>query len=299
MSRGDANAGGLSRSIEFDADADAAPVAGAPFPVLIDPRRLRDTAAEDEDGAQPHIEGARPVGARRDRFGVGHRRGDRLLLYRRQKICADQLERRGFYIAKGVRRLAMSTKNKIRASQSWDDVFNGKDRDGNLTYDGSRKQTRGNEPWHEEVLPLLEADFRALGVLACSDGREKALNRLVSLKSTRCRTKGKQHQPRHADSAQKDSLRGELPHDVPLAALLAIQGRTQLHVWPFDTDKEEIVELEDGDLLIFRGDLGHAGAEYNEEDMHGGVHLRLHVYIDSPLIERQMDSDGVPLTFPF
>jgi len=222
-----------------------------------------------------------------------------LLLYRRQKICADQLERRGFYIAKGVRRLAMSTKNKIRASQSWEDVFNGMDRDGNLTYDGSRKQTRGNEPWHEEVLPLLEADFRALGVLACSDGREKALSRLVSLKSTRCRTKGKQHQPRHADSAPKDSLRGELPHDVPLAALLAIQGRTRLHVWPFDTDKEEIVELEDGDLLIFRGDLGHAGAEYNEEDMHGGVHLRLHVYIDSPLIERQMDSDGVPLTFPF
>ena len=60
-----------------------------------------------------------------------------------------------------------------------------------------------------------------------------------------------------------------------------------------------MIESEEGDLLVFRGDLGHAGAEYGDGDLEDGVHLRLHVYIDSYLIQRETDSDGVPLTFPY
>ena len=216
-----------------------------------------------------------------------------------QQRCAVELERRGFYVVRGTERLSEDTKAKIRASKGWENVFNGKDGKGRLTHDGARQQTSGEEDWHQEVQTLLTADLRELGVLQCSDGSEKALNRLVALKSTRRRKKGKKHQPWHADSAPRNSLRDQPPQDVPLAALLAIQTRTRLYVRPFDTDTEEIVELDEGDLLIFRGDLGHAGAEYDEDDLIDGMHLRLHVYIDSPLIERQKDTDGVPLTFPF
>merc|ERR1719498_230407 len=54
------------------------------------------------------------------------------LLYRRQKHCAEQLERRGFFIAKGIPRLGTNAKAKIRASKSWEKVFNGRNRRGQL-----------------------------------------------------------------------------------------------------------------------------------------------------------------------
>ena len=254
------------------------------------------SACPDEAAAvllQSHVRGWR---LRKARKAVPTRTGPP----NEQQRCASALEHRGFYVARGARRLSADTKAKIQGSKGWENVFNGKDGKGRLTlHDDTRQQTSGEEDWHPEVLPLLEAEFRELGILQCSDGREKTLNRLVSLKSTRRRKKGKKHQPWHADSAPRDSLRDEPPQDVPLAALLAIQARTRLYVRPFDTDAEEVVELDEGDLLIFRGDLGHAGAEYDEEDLIDGMHLRLHVYIDSPLIQRQKESDGVPSTFPF
>ena len=39
--------------------------------------------------------------------------------------------------------------------------------------------------------------------------------------------------------------------------------------------------LNAGDLIIFRGDLSHAGAAYEEDN------VRVHVYIDSPLYPRE------------
>lgn len=51
--------------------------------------------------------------------------------------------------------------------------------------------------------------------------------------------------------------------------------------------------LNEGDMIIYRGDLGHTGAEYDDENW------RLHVYIDSSVIERAMDEDGSTLTVPF
>lgn len=64
---------------------------------------------------------------------------------------------------------------------------------------------------------------------------------------------------------------------MPLAAIVALQDGTRLHVWSFDTGKEEAVTLDEGDVIVFRGDLGHAGSEYDEENW------RLHIYIDSPV----------------
>lgn len=212
--------------------------------------------------------------------------------------CADEMQRRGFYIVKGAHQVSESTKAEIRASKAWENIFNGRSRNGKLTHDGFRRQTQGDEGWESQVKPHLKETLRELGVLECSDGQEKTLNILVALKSLQ-RAKKKRHQPRHADSANRNSLRESNPKDVPSAALLAIQPRTRLHVWPFDTDREEVVEMDEGDLIIFRGDLGHAGAEYDEEDLIDGAHLRLHVYIDSPLVVRQTDEHDETLTFPF
>lgn len=71
--------------------------------------------------------------------------------------------------------------------------------------------------------------------------------------------------------------------DVPLVALYATQ-EAKLHVVPFDTGVEEVVELEEGDLIVFRGDLAHAGAAYSEDN------LRLHIYFDSRLHPRVPDA---------
>jgi len=67
--------------------------------------------------------------------------------------------------------------------------------------------------------------------------------------------------------------------DVPLVMLLATQDGTPFHVRPFN-GAEKTITLNAGDLVIFRGDLSHAGAAFDEDN------YRLHVYIDSPVHPR-------------
>jgi len=93
----------------------------------------------------------------------------------------------------------------------------------------------------------------------------------------------------HADSAApKRYLDAEVPWgDVPLVMLLAIEDGTPFHVRPFDAEAgaELKLTLAKGDLVIFRGDLSHAGGEYKDKD-----NLRLHVYVDSKLHKRSPDA---------
>ena len=92
--------------------------------------------------------------------------------------------------------------------------------------------------------------------------------------------------PLHADSCEPNSHRASHAPwgDAHLAMLIALQDGTQLHVCPFDKDgKEETITLNAGDVLIFRGDLIHAGAEYGE------LNVRIHVYIDSPCAPEPRD----------
>ena len=55
-----------------------------------------------------------------------------------------------------------------------------------------------------------------------------------------------------------------------------VQGRGRTFV-PIEPNK---IELSSGDAIIFRGDLVHAGAEYESEN------IRIHCYIDSKLVPR-------------
>lgn len=86
------------------------------------------------------------------------------------------------------------------------------------------------------------------------------------------------------------------PGEQPLGVLTALEpGGARLRVWPgsfrLHTDRggggaiaPRDVELRQGDVLLFRGDLVHAGAAYAERN------LRLHAYADSPAFPRRADS---------
>ena len=100
-------------------------------------------------------------------------------------------------------------------------------------------------------------------------------------------------QPRHADSAPRNSYQGQPWGDVPKVAWYATADDSHLHVYPFDQEDEVTLTVKKGTLVIFRGDLGHAGAA------HSGLNKdRGHVYIDSPVLRRKKEN-GLTLTFKF
>ena len=81
----------------------------------------------------------------------------------------------------------------------------------------------------------------------------------------------------HADSARKDMLSAVAYEDVPLALIYALQDDTPLHIFNRFSHTSQVVMLKRGELLVFRGDLGHAGAAYGSV-----ANERIHAYVDSP-----------------
>ena len=66
-------------------------------------------------------------------------------------------------------------------------------------------------------------------------------------------------------------------NEIPLSVVVALEGGTTFHFYPpgMPTDGEGIViSLEAGDMVVFRGDLLHAGAGYEVRNR------RLHMYLD-------------------
>ena len=85
--------------------------------------------------------------------------------------------------------------------------------------------------------------------------------------------------PPHADSCEPNShVSARAPWaNAHLAVITALQDGTKLHIYPFDRGGEcEMRRLNKGDVLVFRGDLIHFGAEYDK------LNIRIHSYIDSP-----------------
>lgn len=73
----------------------------------------------------------------------------------------------------------------------------------------------------------------------------------------------------------------------PLGCLLALESGTKLVVWPgsnnFDTEKTYLrteVTLNAGDVLLFRADLLHAGAAYDQSN------IRVHCFLDRRAYKR-------------
>lgn len=105
---------------------------------------------------------------------------------------------------------------------------------------------------------------------------------------------GCQIQAAHTDYVPDDALRSTSDDTVPLLAVIALQPATTLEVWPAShrlirrtrltrvTPKiaRHTITLGTGDVIIFRGDLVHAGSPYAARN------IRLHAYIDHPTVPR-------------
>ena len=87
--------------------------------------------------------------------------------------------------------------------------------------------------------------------------------------------------PREATFPSAETTRVGFPSaaDVPLSVLLAVMEGTKLWVFPrgcADDEAAFVVRLDVGEILVWRGDLVHAGAGYSCE------HVRIHAYVDPP-----------------
>ncbi len=96
----------------------------------------------------------------------------------------------------------------------------------------------------------------------------------------------------HTDYIPDEELLSCTPEDRPLLCVFALENNTKLIVWPgshkllhgrgrsMKPIEPHTVWLDAGDAIVFRGDLVHAGAEYETEN------IRLHCYIDSKAVNR-------------
>lgn len=102
-----------------------------------------------------------------------------------------------------------------------------------------------------------------------------------------------QEQSPHTDYILDNNLLSLEDNEIPLAMLLALQDNTKLNVWIGSIKKynktinKTIVNLNKGDILIFRADFIHAGSEYIEEN------IRLHSFLDNPKIKRRRNATNV------
>ena len=116
------------------------------------------------------------------------------------------------------------------------------------------------------------------------------------------RLKGVLRQQWHADAAQANSLTQQDPDEaldefdaLPLSALHPLSpGGSTILIVPSDTRVPSQAFVPTGHVLIWRGDLEHAGDEFL-----GADNIALFTYIMPPaaLFEMERDEDGATLTF--
>lgn len=106
---------------------------------------------------------------------------------------------------------------------------------------------------------------------------------------------GCQEQAAHCDYVPDPSLATASDEQMPLSAIVALMDGTKLNVWPnsirlasMNEDllakvkpvRCQVIKMNKGDTLIFRGDLVHAGSSYDE------ANSRLHAFMDSDHVPR-------------
>ena len=193
------------------------------------------------------------------------------------------LHTQGWTVLPGKTLLPPKTLTDIRAS-TFGGIFNGQDAGEKPT----RLQGRSSV-WAPGLELLLAERLRPHGLLACSDPTvEKAVADCYALKSVACADSPEEaavagRQPVHSDAPEprasdRVARLSELADaDVPLSCILAVMPRTCFWVYPNGcTGGPELLRLDVGELLVWRGDLAHAGAGYAEE------HYRVHAYLDAP-----------------
>jgi hypothetical protein len=81
--------------------------------------------------------------------------------------------------------------------------------------------------------------------------------------------------------------------DVPLGCLIALEEGASFVIWPRSIRSNYVkdsinVVLRPGDIIVFRGDLVHAGAAYQE------TNHRIHCYLDSSRRKRPTNQTFFP-----
>ena len=125
--------------------------------------------------------------------------------------------------------------------------------------------------WAWVISTMLMESVRPFGFLSDPSGRDKPWDLCVKMTST----PGGPNQPRHADSAPRDSLHKMDDRKLPWALLFATEEGTKIKIWKKGHAHSITLTLKKGQLLIMRGDLGHCGCGYSV------LNSRIHMYIDS------------------
>ena len=158
----------------------------------------------------------------------------------------------------------------LRASR-WEAIFNGQPQNA----EPQRFHGGGGDAWSRQMARFIEGTLDAHGLLCSADGRNKTVNTCMALKSAMHMQGGSAvsadaaallgRQPLHADAPPPiGGSIAELPDaDKPLSVLVAVEPGTRLWVYPLGCtrpDEALLVELNVGDILVWRGDVVHAGA---------------------------------------
>eukprot|EP00940_MAST-03C_sp_MAST-3C-sp2_P000850 g850.t1 len=190
----------------------------------------------------------------------------------------DALHTRGYDVLEGRIDLETCEKWKKRINRmhahKFRAIFNN---DGE--YDGLRSQAS---------IRKSSAMFRTLSDIVDKYNPNLTLEDVVALKSAaNC-----SEQKRHADYDEK-AIRDVPDNEVPLGMIVAIMNETKLKIWPnshrdWKPHVSTYVTLNAGDILLFRGDLIHAGCRYKNEN------VRIHGYLDSERVDRikEMKASG-------
>lgn len=199
----------------------------------------------------------------------------------------DALHVDGFVLLRGIIPIkhsllrALRVRRRGRAART---VFNFTSQSHNRSNDDLRRtQTHFAPDETQSLTALSDAVARELA----GTGTKCVPAEWVILSSSA----GCQQQHRHHDF-DPEALRDIKDKEIPLAVIVGMQSDTKLIVWPGairgvvpDPDVAgTTITFGPGDMVIFRGDLVHAGSAYARSNM------RVHAYADTTSTIRQDNS---------
>ena len=150
--------------------------------------------------------------------------------------------------------------------------------DGNAIHGDNLRKQKNMSARHK----LAQRLHKALQLARELEGREVGAFNLLGSKAG-CR---QQHRHWDWDPASVDALNDRLPRGV----VLACEDGARLVVFRDVHDVEgQYVELNAGDVLLFDGDVLHAGALYEKDN------LRVHVYLDVPALKHEPNASHFPV----
>lgn len=205
-----------------------------------------------------------------------------------EKINLDELYVNGYQVLKGYMNIPDKIRNSLMGYRDDEGgpIFNHNEMNG--MNDGKRRQyfikPDPETPWVQKFMDSLDQNLKSIFPYLFP-------NDWVVIESK----PGCKSQAAHADYPPP---MGPIElHQIPINVMIPLQKNAALNVWPRSHElvsteylsddpkryakygsmkpiNKKIIHLEPGDILLFRGDLVHAGAGYTERN------YRMHCYLD-------------------